>query len=392
MPDTHARLSASGSKKWINCPGSVQMESKFEDKPSEFAQEGTNAHSLGEAKIKLALKQYTRTSYHRTVKDIEITEDMEDYTDNYRDFVIERYNNALQHTPDAKIFVEQRLDFSKWVPDGFGTGDAVIVGEGFVEIIDLKYGKGVEVSAKDNSQLRLYALGALEAYDFLYGIHTVTMTIYQPRIDNVCSETIQADELYNWGTIISERAKLAYDDNVIDCVAGDYCDSGFCKARAVCRAYAEERQKMAAYDFKPPAELSVEEIATIIDQSAKLEKWAKLVSDYALEQALSNGVVYPGFKVVEGRSIRKYSKSDEDVGEVLITNGYPETAIFTRKLKGISEMEKLLGKSKFNELLGDLVIKPPGKPVLVHTEDKRPAINSAEQAANDFKNIIKGDD
>lgn len=389
MPDIHARLSASGAKKWINCPGSIQLEENFEDKPSQFAEEGTNAHALGEAKIRLATKEYNRTKYHNAIRNLEITEDMEDYAESYKNYVIKRYNSALQKTPDAILMLEQRLDFSKYVPDGFGTGDAVIIAEGKLEIIDLKYGKGVEVSAVDNPQLRLYALGAYEAFDMLYGFDTVEMTIYQPRLDNISSESISVAELLNWGESVKKAAQLANDDSVIECVAGKHCDTGFCKARPVCRAYAEERQKMAVYDFKPPAMLTVAEIADIIEQSASLEKWAKLVCDYALEQAYKHGVEYPGYKVVEGRSNRKYSKPDSEVAKILTDNGYQESDILVHKLKGITDIEKLLGKKTFAEVLGSYVVKPPGKPTLVCSEDKRPAINSAMQAQEDFKNDIK---
>ncbi len=389
MPDIHARLSASGAKKWINCLGSIQLEENFEDKPSQFAEEGTNAHALGEAKIRLATKEYNRTKYHNAIRNLEITEDMEDYAESYKNYVIERYNSALQKTPDAILMLEQRLDFSKYVPDGFGTGDAVIIAEGKLEIIDLKYGKGVEVSAVDNPQLRLYALGAYEAFDMLYGFDTVEMTIYQPRLDNISSESISVAELLEWGESVKKAAQLANDDSVIECVAGKHCDTGFCKARPVCRAYAEERQKMAVYDFKTPAMLTVAEIADIIEQSASLEKWAKLVCDYALEQAYKHGVEYPGYKVVEGRSNRKYSKPDSEVAKILTDNGYQESDILVHKLKGITDIEKLLGKKTFAEVLGSYVVKPPGKPTLVCSEDKRPAINSAMQAQEDFKNDIK---
>ncbi len=389
MPDTHARLSASGAKKWINCPGSIQLEENFEDKPSQFAEEGTNAHALGEAKIRLATKEYNRTKYHNAIRNLEITEDMEDYAESYKNYVIERYNSALQKTPDAILMLEQRLDFSNYVPDGFGTGDAVIIAEGKLEIIDLKYGKGVEVSAVDNPQLRLYALGAYEAFDMLYGFDTVEMTIYQPRLDNISSESISVAELLEWGESVKKAAQLANDDSITECVAGKHCDTGFCKARPVCRAYAEERQKMAVYDFKPPAMLTVAEIADIIEQSASLEKWAKLVCDYALEQAYKHGVEYPGYKVVEGRSNRKYSKPDSEVAKILTDNGYQESDILVHKLKGITDIEKLLGKKTFAEVLGSYVVKPPGKPTLVCSEDKRPAINSAMQAQEDFKNDIK---
>lgn len=387
MPEEHARLSASGSKKWLNCPGSIQMESEFPDKSSAFAEEGTTAHALGEAKLKLALNHFNRVKYHKAIKNLDITEDMEEYTEGYKDFVIERLNEAKGKTPDAKLFIEQRLDYSLWAPDGFGTGDAVIVADGTVEIIDLKYGTGVRVSAENNSQMRLYALGAVTAFDFLYDIQQIRMTIYQPRIDNISTETISFECLMAWGEEVKKKAEKADNDKVTECVAGEHCDAGFCKARAVCRAYAEERQRLAQYDFKRPAKLTIEEIADIIDQADKISKWVKTVSDYALDQALNHNVEIPGFKLVEGRSIRKYAKSDEEISKHLMDMGYLEEDITTKSLKTISNMEKLLGKKVFNDVLGDYVVKPQGKPTLVHNSDKRPAINSTANALEDFKNI-----
>lgn len=382
MPETHAKLSASGAKKWINCPLSVKMESEIPDKESTYAAEGTTAHALSEAKLKLATKQLTRVQYHKAIKDLNITEDMEEYTDAYRDFVIERLNAAKALTPDAELKIEQRLDFSDWVPGGFGTGDAVIISDGTVEVIDLKYGQGIRVSAQDNPQLRLYGLGALAAYDFLYDIDTITMTIFQPRLDHCDSETLALKELKDWGEYIREKATLA-DSGEGECVAGKHCDEGFCKARAICRAYANEKLRLAPMDFKPPAQLTNDEIAEIIDQSEKLANWAKTVKDYALEQAL-NGEKYPGFKIVEGRSNRKYSKSDEEIGSILENAGYREDDIYTKNILGISKMESFLSKKTFKEVLGDYIIKPQGKPTLVPVEDSRPEWNSADE---DFKNV-----
>ncbi len=387
MPEVHARLSASGSKKWLNCPGSIQMEETFQDNSSLFAKEGTTAHALGEAKIKLALNQYNRVKYHNAIKNLEITEDMEEYTEDYKDFVIEIFNAAKGKTSDSLIYIEKMLDFSLWVPDGFGTGDVVIVGDGTLEIIDLKYGNGVRVSAENNSQMRLYALGAINAFDYLYDIKQIRMTIYQPRMDNISTETISIAKLIAWGEEVREKAAIANDDKVTECIAGDHCDSGFCRARAVCRSYAEKRQKLAVYDFKRPAKLSVEEIADIIDQADKISKWVKTVNDYALDQALNHGVEIPGFKLVEGRSNRKYAKDESEIVAHLKSLGYQEDDIYTRSLKTISNMEKLLGKKTFNDVLGDYVVKPQGKPTLVHINDKRPAINSVNQATEDFKDI-----
>lgn len=390
MPDTHARLSASGAKKWCSCPGSIQMEEQFPDTASEFAEEGTKAHAAGELKILYKTGKITAANYGTAISELgTIPGDMTEYTDGYCDFVIEKYNEALRTTPDAQLLVEKKVDLSEWVPEGFGTCDAVIITDSVLEIIDLKYGMGVKVSAENNPQLRLYALGALSAFDFLYDISTVRTTIYQPRIDNISSEELTVSELREWGQWIAERAVLAADDSVTECVAGDHCDSGFCKARAVCRAYADKKLELARYEFRRPSMLTPDEIADIIQQSDKLAKWAKLVSDYALDEAVNHGAVFPGYKLVEGRSNRKYCKTEKEIETILTENGFKAEDIYTRSLKGIGDMEKLLGKTQFAKLLKDCVVKPQGKPTLVPVDDKREAIGSANSAADDFKNIIE---
>lgn len=388
MPDVHAKLSASGAKKWIACPGSVLLEANAPDKPSAYATEGTTAHALGEAKIRLATKEYTKAKYHKAIKELEIDDEMEEYTDAYRDFVIEQFNQAKQYTPDAILLLEQRLDFSEYVPEGFGTGDCVIIGAGKLQIIDLKYGKGVPIQAEGNPQMRLYALGALAAYDFLYDIEEIDMCIFQPRIDNIDDAVMTAKELRAWGEEIRPAAQKAFSGTEEFC-AGNHCDSNFCRARPFCRAYAERKQEMAKYDFKKPAQLTPEEISEILEQAEALAKWATLIKDYALNEAVSNGVVFPGYKVVEGRSNRVFSIDDTLIAGVLIAKGYNEDSFYPRKLIGIGAMEKYLGKKDFGKLLGEFVIKPKGKPTLVPESDKRPAWNSAAAAMEDFEDILK---
>jgi len=386
MPDVHAKLSASGAKKWLNCPGSVAMEAGFPNEESSYAREGTNAHSLGEAKIRLATKELTKAKYAKTIKGLEITEDMEGYTDDYRDFVLERFHAAKAKTPDAVLLLEQRLDFSQWVPGGFGTGDCVIVASGYLEIIDLKYGAGVVVPVEDNPQLRLYALGACEAWDYLYGIEEVTMTIYQPRRDNISTETISAEELYLWAAWVKERAELA-NSGTEDCVAGSHCDDGFCKARPVCRAYADSCNRLAALDFKQPNLLNEEEISEVLELSGRLVKWAELVKAYALDQA-KQGTKFPGYKLVEGRSSRSFTVSDGVILSALCGAGLNEEEAMVHRLRTVADMEKTYGKKDFNEALGRYVTKEAGAPTLVPITDKRPEIGSASAAAEDFKTII----
>lgn len=378
----HAKLSASGAKKWLNCPGSVVMEAQFPNESSSYAQEGTNAHSLGEAKIRLAVKEYTNAKYQKAIKALEIDEEMAGYTDDYRDFVLERFNAARAKTPDAKLLLEQRLDFSTYVPEGFGTGDCVIVAAGFLEIIDLKYGAGVVVPVQDNPQLRLYALGAWEAWDYLYGIDEITMTIYQPRRDNISTETISAKELLSWGEAVKAKATLA-NSGTEDCFAGCHCDEGFCRARPVCRAYTDSCNRLAAMEFKRPNLLSLEEIAEVLELSGRLTKWAELVKAYALEQALQGHEV-PGYKLVEGRSSRSFNTEDEVIITTLTNAGYNREDLIVSKLRTVADMEKFLGKKAFGELLNEMVTKPTGTPTLAPITDRRPEIHSAAAAQRDF--------
>lgn len=386
MPEIHAKLSASGAKKWIACPGSVVLEAPMPDKTSDYATEGTTAHALGEAKIRLAIKEITRAKYNKIIKELEIDEDMEDYTDEYRDFVLERFNAAKRDTPDAVLLLEQRLDFSEYVPEGFGTGDCVIIGNGQMEIIDLKYGKGVPVQAENNPQMMLYALGALAAYDFLYDISGVSLTIYQPRIKNIDTAEMTVPELGTWGESIKPIARKAFDGTEEFC-SGSHCDTGFCKARPICRAYAEQKLAMARFDFAKPSTLTPDEIAEILDEADALAKWATLIKDYALDEALHNGTEFPGYKVVEGRSNRAYALDDTLIASMLIAKGYNEDDIWPRKLKTVSNLEKYLGKKEFSAVLGEYIVKPAGKPTLVPATDKRPAVTSADAAMKDFENV-----
>lgn len=384
MPDIHAKLSASGSAKWINCPGSVSLESEFPDKSSEYASEGTLAHSLCELKLNLALGNITKTKYTRDVKKLgEIPADMEDYTEGYKDFVMEKYRAKNSPT----IAVEVRLDFSKYVPGGFGTGDAVIATDDEIEVIDFKYGKGVRVDAEENSQLRLYGVGALAEYEYLYEPQKVTYTIYQPRIDNVSVWTESVEDLTEWAeNTAAPCAESALKEDA-PCIAGRYCDSHFCKARAVCRAYTQMQTELARFDFKRPEKLTPEEIAEVLRQAGSLKKWVEVVEAYAIDEALK-GTDFPGWKVVEGKSNRKYA-DEAAVFTALVQAGYSENDISVKRIKTITDMTKTIGKDDFKTLLEDagLVIKPQGKPTLTDISDKRPALNSTMAAAEDFKDI-----
>lgn len=373
---SHARLSASSSKQWLMCTPSIKLSEGMPNQESDYAREGTLAHEFSETILRKELGYITKQKYNAIVKKIKTNElyaaDMDDYVGRYVDIVMEKIGEA--NSPDAVHKVEQRLDFSAWVPKGFGTGDAVIIDNGIIEIIDLKYGKGVPVSAVDNSQMRLYALGAISEFGFFYDIEKVKMTIVQPRLDSVSTDEMTADELLKWADeYLKPRAELAMKGEGEFC-AGDHCK--FCKANAICRARAEKNLEIAKYDFANPPTLDNEEIAHILTISDDLSKWVKDVESYALQQALQ-GDVFPGYKVIEGRSNRKW-KDEEEVGKVLLDNGFQENIIYTKKLDGIGKIEKAIGKKKTNEILGDLIIKPSGSPTLVVESDKRPVYNSAE--------------
>ena len=368
----HALLSASSAHRWLNCPPSAQFCADLEDKGSEYAQEGTDAHSLCEHKLKLALGMKTTDPTENLSF---YNEEMEQCANDYAAYVMELVAEAKETCKDPVVLIEQRLDFSRYVPEGFGTGDCVIIADGTLYIVDYKHGKGVEVSADANPQMMLYALGALELFDGIYDIDTVRMAIFQPRRDNVSVCVMAKDDLYRWAQDdLMPKAKLAYEGGG-EFACGDWCR--FCKAKANCRKRAEYNLELARYDFEMPATLEDEEIAAILAKADELSAWAADVKEYALQQALS-GVEYDGWKVVEGRSNRKYT--DEDAAADAVTAaGYDP---YEKKVLGITAMEKMLGKKKFAELLGGLVEKPQGKPVLVPLTDKRPPMNTA---AEDFK-------
>lgn len=387
MTRKHALLSASGAYRWLACPPSARLEELFPESSSDYAAEGTVAHALAELKLQYALGLIDEETYLERSSNFEENSDywsvsMNDYIDDYVSMVVERVNEARNRSKDAQVLLEQRLDFSEWVPDGFGTGDVVIIADDIMEVIDLKYGRGVPVSAEDNAQMRLYALGALALFGDLYDIKTVRMTIIQPRLDSVSTDEITAEMLLWWADgELRRRAKLAYDGEG-EFKAGDHCR--FCRARAGCRARAEANLELAKMEFRQPPLLTEEEIAIVLARADELKAWAADVSDYALDQAVNHGIKFPGWKLVEGRSNRKYT-DEKAVAETLERAGYTEEDIYQKTVWGITAMERNLGKKRFLELLKDLVIKPAGKPVLVPESDKRPEINSAASAVADFQ-------
>ena len=370
-PLKHAVLSASSSHRWLNCTPSAMLEKSFENKESEAAAEGTAAHELCEHKLKKALKRRSK----RPVSDYN-TDEMEECSDAYVDFVMEQYEQAKQKCKDPVVLIEQRLDFSAYVPDGFGTGDCLIVADDTLHIVDFKYGLGVLVEAEHNPQMMLYALGALAIYQDLYDIEFVAMTIFQPRRENISTWTIPVSELLDWAeNELKPKAELAANGEGEYC-SGDWCT--FCRAKATCRKRAEDNLKMARLDFQDPPLLSDEEVSEVLAQLPDLTKWAAEVQEYALEQATKHGKHWTGFKIVRSVSRRKYT-DEEKVAQTAIKAGYED--IYRSTLIPITEMEKLMGKKNFAEILGDLVHKPPGKLTLAPETDKRPAVDVFE----DFK-------
>lgn len=372
----HATLSASSSHRWLNCLPSALLEREFKDKTSEAAAEGTAAHDLCEHKVKKALKIRSKRPTSKYDSD-----EMEKHTDDYVDFVIEQLEFAKQVCKDPLVLIEQRLDFSCYVPEGFGTGDAVIISDEKLHIIDFKYGIGVLVDAEDNPQMKLYAIGALQAYDSLYDIKEVSMTIFQPRRDNISTWTIPVKELKGWAeTELRPKAQKAINGEG-EFIPGEWCT--FCRAAVKCRARAEIKLELAKFEFKLPPILTDIEIEEIIHKLSDMTKWANTIMAYAADAAINHGKEWDGFKVVRGRSNRKY-KDEEAVAQKAKENGYEE--IFRQSLIPLTEMQKLMGKTKFDELLGGLIVKPPGKLTLVPVEDKRKAVMTVS-VNNEFNKI-----
>lgn len=384
----HAILSPSSASRWLSCTPSARLEEQFPDRAGEAAAEGTLAHALAEANLNRIFGQRLGTLGRDIDRELEVLrgnplydESMNSYVTEYVNRVCETFEDALSRTKDAVLAIEQRLDLTDYVPEGFGTGDAIVIADGVMDVIDLKYGKGVPVSAQNNKQMMLYALGALVEFDILYGIHTVRMSIHQPRIDNFSTWEISAEELKRWGIEeLKPKAELAFKGEG-DFVPGEHCR--FCRTKARCRALAERNMEVAQNDFKDPPLLSDEELALVLEKSEALKQWLSSVEEYALKEAIDNGKHWPGFKLVEGRSVRTYSDQDA-VANKLREAGYPDEILFSRNILTITALEKALGKKVVAETVGDLIVKPQGKPTLVSESDKRPAMDRIESAKQDF--------
>lgn len=384
----HALLSASGASRWINCPPSARLQEHIPDTRSEYADEGTAAHELAELKLRLELTYLNikeRVELEKIVGEFKSNpyfgSEMENAIQEYVEVVGERFMEAKDRSSDAVLLLEERLDFSEWVPDGFGTGDVVIISDGVMEIADLKYGKGVPVSAVENPQMKLYALGAWSAFNYLYSIDEIRMTIIQPRLDSVSTYSLSVEDLLDWAENVVKPAADSAFCGEGEFKAGDHCR--WCKVKATCRARAEENMKAISYEFRDPALLSMEEIGSLLYVADQLKAWVKDVEDYAFEQA-KNGVKIPQWKLVEGRSSR--SISDKHAVMTILENAEIDSEKYLKpqELLGIGELEKRIGKKELSSLIGGLIVKPPGKPTLVPETDKRPELNSIE---SEFENI-----
>jgi hypothetical protein len=385
---SHALLGASSAHRWLICPPIARLEEQFKDRGSSFAEEGTAAHELAELALAKRFKLMATRSVNAKLKRFKsensyYDQSMEDYIDAYCDLVEERVN----HYENATIELEQKVDFTKWVPEGFGTSDVVVLADNTIEIIDLKYGKGVPVDAYLNPQLMLYALGAVDKYDIVYEFETVRMTIVQPRLDNVSTFEIDKEELLYWAdNYVAPRATQAWEGTGEWTITDDVVK--FSKVRAQLRLRAERNLALVdKYELKESPLLTNEEIAEILDRAPEIKKWLEHVEQYALNKALTEGEEFPGWKVVAGRSNRKIS-DEESLLFLLEAEGFEDEEILKpRALQPLGQLEKVVGKKKFAELASDFIVKPEGKPVLVVESDKRPALNSMEDALNDFEGV-----
>ncbi len=377
-PETHALLSASSAHRWLNCTPSALLEAGKPDRDSAASLEGTAAHALAEWKLAEMLGRGPGARPQSTYD----TGEMDEHTSAY----VTHVNQLLDdHEGPSRVFIEQRLDYSKYAPGGYGTGDCVIVSDGLLDIVDFKYGQGVLVEAEQNPQLKLYALGALEAFQDIYRVDQVRATIFQPRRDNTVRVEYSRSELVEWGEQTVKPAAALAAKGKGEFKAGPWCQ--FCKLAATCRERAEENLKLARLEFKPGPELSDEEVAQVLRQLPDLTKWAAEVEKYATQAAVSQGKQWEGMKLVAGRSVRKYADENQVI-QAARDAGYKDGDIFEQKLITLTRMEKLVGKKQFTQIFDGLVVKPEGKPTLVPMSDRRKALDLAAPE-QEFENLDK---
>ena len=386
---SHALLSASSAGRWLQCPPSAKLESEYPDNTSKYAEEGTLAHKLAELELRYATKKCTKAVYLKELEGIKAddlyTDEMPSYVETYVSYVMERYTLAKKQCKDTVFILEGKVDYSKYVPGGFGTGDTIIVSDAVLEVIDLKYGKGVKVEAEDNVQMQLYTLGAYHEYGLLYDCSKVCMSIVQPRLDGISTQITDIPTLTAWGDKIKPTAQLAFE-GLGDFKAGDHCK--FCKHKIHCKAQIELVESVADLALTPVDcfKLSSDQIADLLSKKDIITKYLKTVEEYALDEALAGRLKIDGFKVVEGKSIRKYTNEPE-VAAAAIQAGLTIDQIYENSLISITKMEKLL-KTNFNEVLGDFIVKPQGSPTLVPVTDKRPEWSGTLTTDEAFSDLL----
>lgn len=376
----HALLSASGSARWLACPGSARLEQQFPDSTSEYAKEGTLAHAVAEIKLNFNITTRTANARIKKLENYEVFYDkeMENATDIYVDHIKEIYMSKKDHVYMA---VEQKVSFEPFVPDSFGTADCILISGDTLYIRDLKYGKGVEVSAEGNTQLKLYALGAYLDYRDIYNIKSVNMGVVQPRLNNISVVEMLVEDLLEWAESIQDTVDKAHK-GVEEYSAGKHCR--FCRAKQVCKIRGEANLALEEDKIKGPIYSNVE-IGEILKRAEDLKAWAEDLKALALTACLK-GETIPGYKAVNGRGVRTFTDNDMAI-DTLIANGIEESILFERKQLSLSQIEKVVGKPMFSELLSGFVEMTEGKPTLVTENDKRPAISNVRSAKDDFSNL-----
>ena len=377
----HALLGPSSASRWMACPPSVRLCEQFEDVESEYAKEGSLAHEIAELKVKKlidpGLTSRKFTSAMKKLKEKELyQEEMQGYTDEYVEFIQEQMY-SYETTPH--ISVEQKVDFSQYVPGGFGTADCILISNDTLHVIDFKYGKGVPVDAENNAQLLLYALGAYLAYEMIFPVEHIKMSIIQPRLNNICTWECSLDYLLAFAKKAQEKAVMTLNSEG-DFNCGEHCK--FCKAKATCKARANANLELAKYEFKSVDLLTLEEIGEILQKAHDLDTWVKEIEKYALAESLKGNNV-PGWKAVNGKGSRSFKNTDDAI-KVLKENGIAEELLYERKYLTLAQMEKVIGKKDFNNLVGDLIVMNAGKPTLVEVSDKREAITNRIKAEDEF--------
>lgn len=374
MPETHAKLSPSAAARWLVCPPSVALTEGMTAEPSPEAEEGTQAHAIAEQKLR---KYISKGRKKIACED----KNMDGYTDDYRDYVVEQFNTAKKADPTAKLFIEEHLDYSEWAKESYGTGDAVIIADGTCHIIDFKYGAGVPVDAYENPQCRLYALGAINEYGMIYDFDKVKTHIFQPRKNSISTEELTVDELIAWGeTVVRPAAELA-DKGEGEFNPGEK-QCRWCLAKDTCKARAKKNLQIFIDGDNDPATMSLEEIAKLLPHIKEIEAWCKDIKTYALDQMLK-GEQIKGFKLVETNAKRKVI-DEEGLKQELREHGYEDSD--TMKLKSITDLEKLVGKKEFTIIAAGHVERPKGSPAIAPLSDKRKSYEDIT-AAEAFKDV-----